>query len=118
MTLTFFGMSFVCDTSEDSGGDDVALFRLRQLDEDTLVAAVSTLRALALLYLVNADVDVVALDIELRQLLEYVELALEATGRPPLVLAGETGRLPFGSTPPVKLVDDPGIPQPLLPLVE
>jgi hypothetical protein len=50
---------------------------------------------LELLYRVNAEVDVAALDdiIELRQLPEVVELALEASGRPLRVLAGETARL-------------------------
>jgi len=48
-----------------------------------------------LLYLVKADVDVPALDevlIELRQLEETMELALEATGRPLRVLCGEIAR--------------------------
>jgi hypothetical protein len=101
--LMFVGTVFA------SGGGDVALLRLRQLEEDTLVAVVSTLRALALLYLLNADVDVNALelvDIELRQLLEYIELALEATGRPFLALADERAFLSFGSTVPYKLVVD------------
>jgi hypothetical protein len=69
---------------------------VRQLGADeTLVAVVDILRVLELLYLVNADVDVVALDvvlIELRQLLEAIELALEARGRPLRVLLGETAR--------------------------
>lgn len=51
-----------------------------------------TLRALLLLYRVNADVDVPALDMELRQLLEAIELALEASGRPLRVLEGEMPR--------------------------
>jgi len=53
------------------------------------------LRALLLLYLVKADVDVPALDevlIELRQLDETTELPLEATGRPLRVLWGEIAR--------------------------
>jgi len=69
---------------------------VRQLVEDTLVAAVETLRMLELLYRVKADVEVPALDvvlIELRQLPETIELALDATGRPLRVLLGETPRL-------------------------
>jgi len=44
---------------------------------------------------VNADDDVIALEVELRQLLEAIELALEAKGR---VLAGDRARgdLPRG----------------------
>jgi len=44
---------------------------------------------------VNAEVEVVALEvvlIELRQFPDTIELALEATGRPLLVLAGEIAR--------------------------
>jgi len=66
-----------------------------QLVLDTLVAVVDTLLTLELLYLVNADVDVPALDvvlIELRQFEETTELALEARGRPLLVLFGDTAR--------------------------
>jgi hypothetical protein len=69
---------------------------VRQLPEETLVAVVDTLRALELLYLVNADVDVPALDvvlIELLQLPEAIELALDATGRPLRVLLGDIARL-------------------------
>lgn len=58
---------------------------MRQLVDDTLVAAVDILRALELLYRVKADVDAPALDtvlIEARQLLEAIELAPEANGRP------------------------------------
>ena len=40
----------------------------------------------------NAEVDVPALDIELRQLLDAIELALEASGRPLRVLEGEMPR--------------------------
>jgi len=57
----------------------------RQLVPEMLVAVVDTLLVLELLYRVNALVDVAALEvvlIELRQLLEAMELALEATGRP------------------------------------
>jgi hypothetical protein len=57
-----------------------------QLEADTLVAAVDTLLELELLYRVNADVDAIALeavdDVELRQLLDVIELALDANGRP------------------------------------
>ena len=65
---------------------------LRQLWAETLVAAVDTLRVLLLLYRVKAEVDVPALDIELRQLLDAIELALEAKGRPLRVLDGEIPR--------------------------
>jgi len=68
---------------------------VRQLVDDTLVAVVDMLRALELLYRVKADVDVPALDVvlmELRQLLDTMELALDATGRPLRVLLGETAR--------------------------
>ena len=75
---------------------------LRQLPEDRLVAAVETLRMLPLLYRVNAEVDVPAPDIELRQfddaMDDAVELALEARGRPLRVLVGETPRLLTGDT--------------------
>lgn len=47
---------------------------------------------LELLYLVNAEVEVPALDVELRQLLEYVELALDDNGHPLRVLLGEEFR--------------------------
>ena len=40
----------------------------------------------------NAEVDVPALDIELRQLLDAIELALDASGRPLRVLDGEIPR--------------------------
>jgi len=62
--------------------DEGGLPFVRQLLFDTLVAVVDMLRMLELLYLVNADVDVPALDvvlIELRQFVETIELALEAT---------------------------------------
>lgn len=71
---------------------------LRQLPEDRLVAAVATLRTLPLLYRVKADVDVPALDIELRQFDDAMEFALEARGRPLRVLVGETPRLLTGET--------------------
>lgn len=67
-----------------------------QLVLDTLVAVVEILRMLELLYRVNAEVDVPALEvvlIELRQFPDTIELALEATGpRPLLVLLGEIAR--------------------------
>lgn len=68
---------------------------MRQLVEETLVAVVDILRELELLYRVNAEVDVPALEvvlIELRQLVETIELALDATGRPLRVLLGEMAR--------------------------
>ena len=65
---------------------------LRQLCDDRLVAAVATERELLLLYLVNVEDDVPALDMELRQLLDAIELALDANGRPLRVLDGETAR--------------------------
>jgi len=68
---------------------------VRQLAEETLVAVVEMLRALELLYLVNADVDVPALLdvlIELRQFDDTTELALDPIGRPLRVLFGETAR--------------------------
>jgi hypothetical protein len=66
------------------------------------VAIVDTLLALELLYLVNADVEVPALEvvavllIELRQLEEITELALEPTaalGRMLPVLFGDVARV-------------------------
>lgn len=66
-----------------------------QLAADTLVAVVEMLRMLELLYRVKAEVDVPALEvvlIELRQFPDTIELALEATGRPLLVLLGEIAR--------------------------
>jgi len=76
---------------------------VRQLVDDTLVAVVDILLALELLYLVKADVEVPALEvvavllIELRQLEEITELALEPTapqGRMLLrVLFGDIARL-------------------------
>lgn len=70
---------------------------VRQLLDDTLVAVVEMLRALELLYRVKADVEVPALEvvlIELRQLLDTTELALDARGRPLRVLLGEIARSP------------------------
>lgn len=89
-------MTVANDASE--GGDDEDL--VRQLELERLVAAVATLLALVLLYFVNAEVDVAALevvDVELRQL-ECIELALEATGRPLLALPGESARLSLAAT--------------------
>lgn len=77
-------------------GDWAGLTLVRQLAEDTLVAAVETLLTLELLYRVKAEVEVSALDVvlmELRQFPETMELALDATGRPLRVLLGETPRL-------------------------
>jgi len=68
---------------------------VRQLFEETLVAAVDTLRTLELLYRVNAELDMLAFEvvlIELRQLPDATELALEASGRPLRVLLGEIAR--------------------------
>jgi hypothetical protein len=45
-----------------------------------------------LLYRVNVLVDVLVLDIEFRQLLDVVELALLANGRPLRVLVGDDPR--------------------------
>lgn len=74
---------------------DEGLTLVRQLAEDTLVAVVEMLRALELLYLVKAEVEVPALEdvlIELRQFDDTIELALEAVGRPLRELLGETAR--------------------------
>lgn len=60
--------------------------------DDTLVANVDTLRVLVLLYRVKADVEVLVLDIELRQLFDAIELALDARGRPLRVLVGDAPR--------------------------
>ena len=74
---------------------DEGLTLVLQLAEETLVAVVDTLRVLELLYRVNADVEVLALDvvlIELRQLEDTTELALDPAGRPLRVLLGEMAR--------------------------
>jgi hypothetical protein len=74
---------------------DPGLTFVRQLVDETLVAVVETLRVLELLKRVNAEVEVPALDvvlIELRQLDDTTELALDATGRPLRVLLGDTAR--------------------------
>ena len=55
---------------------------LRQLAFDTLVAVVDRLRTLPLLYRVNADVLVAALDMELRQLLDAVDADMTDTWLP------------------------------------
>jgi hypothetical protein len=68
---------------------------VRQLVADTLVAVVDTLRTLALLYRVNADVDVPALEVvlvELRQLPDTIELALDPIGRPLRTEFGDVAR--------------------------
>lgn len=69
---------------------------MRQLAEDSLVAAVETLRTLELLNRVKAEEEVPALDVvlmEFRQFADTIELALDATGRALRVLLGETPRL-------------------------
>lgn len=80
---------------------------MRQLAELTLVAVVLTLRALELLYLVNADVDVPALLdvlIELRQFADTTELADDDTAAPrpapPLLSSAPVAplRVLFGDT--------------------
>jgi len=82
--LTFFGNE---EGWESDFAASAVLLGVRQLDDEstfvgnadddeTLVANVDTLLMLELLYLVNAEVDVPALDvvdIELRQLLEELE---------------------------------------------
>ena len=68
---------------------------LQLLAELTLVAAVLTLLELPLLYLVNALVLLFAvpvLDIELRQLFDAIDDALDASGLPERVLEGDTFR--------------------------
>lgn len=74
--LGTLGCAELTDELIDAGG----LPFVRQLLFDTLVAVVDMLRILELLYLVNADVDAPALDeVELRQLVDTIELALDAT---------------------------------------
>jgi hypothetical protein len=76
-----------------------------QLPLDTLVAIVLMLRALALLYRVNALVDVLALevvDVELRQLLLLAGLdstELEEAKSALRIDGGEAPRGPLRSTP-------------------
>jgi hypothetical protein len=73
---------------------DEGLTLVLQLAEETLVAVVDILRALELLYRVNADVEVLALEvvlIELRQFDDTTELA-DPAGRPLRVLFGEIAR--------------------------
>lgn len=68
---------------------------LQLLAELTLVAAVLTLLELPLLYLVNALVLLFAvpvLDMELRQLFDAIDDALDARGLPERVLEGDTFR--------------------------
>jgi hypothetical protein len=75
--------------------EGVGFAPVRQLEDDTLVAVVETLLALELLYRVKADVEVPALDvvdIELLQLLDAIELALDAKCDPLRVLFGEIAR--------------------------
>jgi len=74
---------------------DEGLTLVLQLVEETLVAVVDILRILELLYRVNADVEVLALEvvlIELRQFDDTTELALDPAGRPLRVLFGEIAR--------------------------
>ena len=68
---------------------------VRQLLAETLVAVVETLRPLALLYRVNADVDVPALDVVLVEL--ALDLALDPVGRLLRTEFGETARSDFKS---------------------
>jgi hypothetical protein len=92
MILTFLGTGIGVEVAV-AGGD--CGFGARQLLADTLVAVVETLRVLALLYRVKADVDVPALEVvlnELRQLPETIELELEATARWLRVELGDTAR--------------------------
>ena len=63
---------------------DEGLTLVRQLAEETLVAVVDILRALELLYRVNADVEVLALDVVLVELRQF--------GRPLRMLFGEIAR--------------------------
>jgi hypothetical protein len=67
----------------------------RQLEPDMLVAAVEILRVLELLYRVNADVEPMLEEVELLQLLEVTELALDARCCPLLriLLLGEVARI-------------------------
>jgi len=86
----FLGRTGFEVAGRDDGGD---LLPVRQLwADDTLVAVVDMLRVLALL---NVVVDVQALEvvlIELRQLLDATEPALDVAGRPLRVLLGERAR--------------------------
>jgi len=92
----FLGM-LGCVELTDELIDDGCLPFVRQLLFDTLVAVVDMLRILELLYLVKADVDVPALEVlvELRQLVDTIELALDATVgcRELRVLLGDKPRL-------------------------
>jgi len=57
------------------------------------VAVVDILRVLELLYRVNADVEVLALDVVLIELRQFdTELVLDPAGRPLRVLFGEIAR--------------------------
>jgi hypothetical protein len=68
---------------------------VRQLAEDTLVAAVDTLRALELLYQVRAEVDVAALEVVLVELRHL--LALDGSDRSLRVLVDGTPWFPCSS---------------------
>jgi hypothetical protein len=61
----------------------------RRLRVETLVAVVDTLRTLALL---NADVDVPALDVVLLELPDTIELVLDAIGPPLRIELGDVSR--------------------------
>ena len=64
-----------------------------EVDSDIVAANVEAERILWLLYRVNAPVDVLVLDIELRQLLlDTADLELLVTGRPLRVLVGDQVR--------------------------
>lgn len=99
--MMFLGIACGCMGSFGPDADDCLDLDVcvRQLWPDALVAVVDTLRALLLLYLVNAEDDVATLEfetVELRQLFDAVELALEATttvGREPLrAVLGDNAR--------------------------
>lgn len=82
------------DTPLDDAIDDGFTLVL-QLAPETLVAVVEMLRVLELLYRVKAEVEVPALEVvlmELRQLLEAMEEALEPNCFPLRVLLGDMAR--------------------------
>lgn len=97
MILMFLGTEVYppdADTTPVDAIDD-GLTPVLQLPPETLVAVVEMLRVLELLYRVKAEVEAPALDvvlIELRQLLDAMEEALEPSGRPLRVLLGEMAR--------------------------
>lgn len=82
------------DTPLDDAIDD-GFTPVLQLPPETLVAVVEMLRVLELLYRVKAEVEAPALELvlmELRQLLDAMEEALEPNGLPLRVLLGEMAR--------------------------